>query len=227
MIFNKVTHVIFDMDGLLIESESVYDKIINDIGQMYGKTYTLDMKLKILGTPEQDTAKIAVREMDLPITPEEFLKIYKEKVAAELQNPVLMPGAKELVKHLHKNNIPIAVATSSSKAAFDIKTKNLQDVFKLFHHIVCGSSDPEVKHGKPAPDIFLVCASRFPDNPEPKNCLVFEDAPNGIRGAVTAGMQTVMVPAKEVTDELRKPATVVLNSLKEFKPEQFGLPAFE
>lgn len=58
-------------------------------------------------------------------------------------------------------------------------------------------------------------------------CLVFEDAPNGIRGALTAGMQTVMVPAKEVSDELRKPATVVLNSLKEFKPEQFGLPAFE
>lgn len=144
---------------------------------MYGKTYTLEMKIKILGTPEQDTAKIAVREMDLPITPEEFLTIYKGKVAVELQNPVLMPGAKELVKHLHKNNIPIAVATSSSKTAFDIKTKNLQEVFKLFHHIVCGSSDPDVKNGKPAPDIFLVCASRFPDTPEPKNVRTFLNNP--------------------------------------------------
>lgn len=105
--------------------------------------------------------------MGLPLSPEEFLVIYKKKVFQELQNPVLMPGAKELVKHLHKNEIPIAVATSSSQESMELKTKNHQDIFKLFHHIVCGSTDPEVKNGKPAPDIFLVCASRFPDKPHP------------------------------------------------------------
>uniref|UniRef100_V5G133 pseudouridine 5'-phosphatase n=1 Tax=Anoplophora glabripennis TaxID=217634 RepID=V5G133_ANOGL len=227
MLFKKVTHVMFDMDGLLIESESVYNKIMNDIAAVYGKEYTRDVRVKVLGTPEKDTARIAVTEMGLPISPEEFLIVYREKVYKELQNPVLMPGAKELVKHFYKNEIPIAVATSSSQDSMELKTKNHQDIFKLFHHIVCGSTDPEVKHGKPAPDIFLVCASRFPDKPHPSQCLVLEDAPNGVRGAIAAGMQAVMVPSSEVGKELRKQATLVLQSLNDFKPELFGLPARE
>ncbi|XP_019865548.2 pseudouridine-5'-phosphatase [Aethina tumida] len=227
MKYKQVTHVIFDMDGLLIESESIYDKIVSDIAAQYGKTYTKDAKLKVLGTPERDTAKIVVRELELPISEDEFLKVYKKKVQGELQHPPLMPGAKELVQSLHKLNIPIAVATSSSEDAMLMKTKNHQDVFKLFHHIVCGSTDPEVKHGKPAPDIFLVCASRFPDKPSPDQCIVFEDAPNGIHGAISAGMQAIMVPAPDIPEELRKQATQVLKSLKEFNPELYGLPKFE
>lgn len=227
MQFKKVTHVIFDMDGLLLESESIYDNIMDSIAKQYGKSYTEDCKLKVLGTPEGDTAKIVVRELGLPITPQEFLKTYKKKVLEELAHPLLLPGAKELVKHLYKNEIPIAVATSSSLEAMQLKTKDHEEMFKLFHHIVCGSTDPDVKNGKPAPDIFLVCASRFPDKPDPSNCLVFEDAPNGVRGAVSAGMQAVMVPAPYVPKELTKQATQVLNSLDNFRPELFGLPAFE
>lgn len=79
--------------------------------------------------------------------------------------PVL--GAERLVRHLHEHNIPIALATSSGTDSVEVKTKNHQEVFNLFHHKVMGSSDAEVKEGKPAPDIFLVAASRFPDKPSP------------------------------------------------------------
>lgn len=80
----------------------------------------------------------------------------------------LLKGAERLIKHLKQNNIPIAVATSSGADSVEVKTQKHQEVFDLFHHKVMGSSDAEVKEGKPAPDIFLVAASRFPDKPEPE-----------------------------------------------------------
>lgn len=83
-----------------------------------------------------------------------------------------MPGAEKLVKHLSKHNISIAVATSSAYQSMKLKTKHYPDLFKLFHHIVCGSTDPEVKNGKPAPDIFSVCASRFSDKPNPSRVTI-------------------------------------------------------
>lgn len=82
-------------------------------------------------------------------------------------------GVDRLVQHLHKNNVPFAIATSSSKKSFDVKTSKHRSLFSLFNHIVTGASDPEVKNGKPAPDIFLTCASRFLDKPNPNkvNCI--------------------------------------------------------
>lgn len=74
-------------------------------------------------------------------------------------------GVERLVRHLHKNNVPFAIATSSGKKSYDHKTSKHRSLFSLFNHVVNGGTDPEVKNGKPAPDIFLTCASRFPDKP--------------------------------------------------------------
>ncbi|XP_030757902.1 pseudouridine-5'-phosphatase-like [Sitophilus oryzae] len=227
MKFRKVTHVIFDMDGTILETESIYQRILGGIANDWGQEYSHEIQLKILGTPEQDTAKIFLKELQIPLSTEEFLDVYHKRMHEELQHPTFMPGAEKLIRHLSKHKVPIAIATSASKFSYELKVKNHQEVFQLFHHVVCGTSDPEVKNGKPAPDIFLICASRFPDKPNPNDILVLEDAPNGIKGASAAGMLSVLIPERGLAEEHRKQADLVLNSLEEFQPELFGLPPFD
>lgn len=130
------------------------------------------------------------------------------------------------MRHLHANKVPFALATSSGAEMVDLKTTHHRELFSLFNHRVCGSSDKEVKNGKPAPDIFLIAANRFSEPPAPENCLVFEDSPNGVTAGISAGMQVVMVPDPRLAKDRCAHATQVLKSLEDFKPEQFGLPPF-
>lgn len=201
--------------------------MVADIAQLYGKPYPHETRMRVLGTTEQLMAKIAVTDLDLPITPAEFQRLFKALCRKRFQDLDLMPGAERLLRHLHKNDVPIALGTSSSLEMAELKMTSHQELFDLFHHKVMGSTDPDVKNGKPAPDIFLVAGKRFPDKPKSEKCLVFEDAPNGVRAARLAGMQSVIVPADSTAPEMCKEATVMIKSLLNFKPEQFGLPPFD
>lgn len=129
------------------------------------------------------------------------------------------------MRHLHANNVPFALATSSSAEMMDLKITDHRELFDLFNHKVCGT-DKEVANGKPAPDIFLVAAKRFVKPPTTADCLVFEDSPNGVTAANSADMQVVMVPDPRLSPEKCSHATQVLQSLTDFKPEEFGLPPF-
>ncbi len=119
----------------------------------------------------------------------------------------------------------MAIGTGSSEEALKIKTSKFTKLFSSFTHVVT-SQDAEVERGKPAPDIYRVCASRFEDRPESSSCLVFEDAPNGLQSATAAGMPVVMVPGPWVPAEMTHGAKVVLPDLRDFSPESFGLPPF-
>lgn len=224
--FRPVSHVIFDMDGLLLDTEKIYESTMGSVVRGCGKEYLKEVRLAILGRKEQDAANIIVQRLNLPISSEEFCKRAKDEQSKLMGDARLMPGAERLLRHLHSSGIPIAVATSSGSESVKLKTSKHQELFKLFHHIVKGSSDPEVVNGKPAPDIFLVAAKRFPSPPQPEKCLVFEDAPNGVKAARSASMQVVMVPEAYIPDELKTEATLVIKSLLDFKPELFGLPPF-
>lgn len=224
--YSNVDHVIFDLDGILLGTEEIYVEIFSIILSKYDKIYTSEVREKVMGTVEKDSCAIIVKELNLPISPEELLAQQCQLQREMLPKTKLMPGAERLVRHLHKHGIPIAVGTSSSEESVTLKLTNHKELFSLFHHVVMGSSDPEVKRGKPNPDIFLTCASRFQDKPTPEKCLVFEDAPNGVKAAHAAGMQVVMVPDEYISEENKQLATLVLHSLEEFKPELFGLPQY-
>ncbi|XP_059051812.1 probable pseudouridine-5'-phosphatase isoform X3 [Achroia grisella] len=181
-----------------------------------------------MGRQSHESAQIVVSSLDLPISPEEFMEQCKEQYDLLFPESKLMPGAKRLIEHLHNNNVPIGLATSSNLENYELKVnKHHKELFTLFPYKTIGSSDPEVKRGKPHPDVFLVAASRFPDKPKPEQCLVFEDAPNGVKAARAAGMQVVLVPDPRIDKSKTVEATLVLKSLEDFKPEVFGLPPFD
>lgn len=180
-----------------------------------------------MGTTGQDSARTITSELNLGITPEEYIEELEQEYLKVFDNVPFMPGAEELVRHFHKHNIPIAIATSSKTHTFEMKTKHLKHIFNLFHHILICSDDPEVKRGKPAPDSYQVCVSRFDVKPvSMQNVLVFEDAPAGVQAGLSAGCQVVWVPDPVIPRHLAKP-TLTLNSLLEFRPELFGLPKFD
>lgn len=227
MAFPSVTHVIFDLDGTLLNTEYIYENAFHEICQSFGKEYPWDVRMKVMGAPEPRGAEICITELGLPTTIEHFLELLEKITKKEFGNLSLMPGAAELIRHLHESNVPFCLATSSGKAVAELKMSSHQKLFDLHHHKVMGSTDPEVKNGKPAPDIFFIAAERFPDQPNPSKCLVFEDSPNGVTAAIAAGMQCVMVPDKCIEEDKRKEATIVLESLEHFQPENFGLPPFK
>lgn len=224
--FTPVTHVLFDMDGLLLDTERLYTLATQELVSEYGKDYTWDIKVKCMGTKGDVGAKIIVDSLELPMSPQEYMDRINVIYNKYFPMAQLLPGAEKLVRHLHQHGVPIAIASGSSQFSYDLKTVNHKEFMSLFQHTILTSSDPEVKQGKPAPDVFLVCANRFPEKPAPAKCLVFEDAPNGVTAAVAAGMQVVMVPDARTDKELTKGATQVLSSLEDFKPEQFGLPPY-
>ncbi|XP_034099600.1 probable pseudouridine-5'-phosphatase isoform X1 [Drosophila sulfurigaster albostrigata] len=226
-VLRNVTHCIFDMDGLLLDTETLYTLAAQMVLDPYGKTYTFEAKQQLMGLQTRPMAEFMVKYYDLPISWEEYAKQQLENTRTLMGDAKLMPGAERLLRHLHANKVPFALATSSGAEMVELKTRKHRELFDLFNHRVCGSSDKEVKNGKPAPDIFLIAADRFADKPEPANCLVFEDSPNGVTAGESAGMQVIMVPDSRLSPDRCSHATQVLSSLEDFQPELFGLPPFK
>lgn len=206
---SEIHAVIFDMDGVLIDSEVLYRKFAFETFTDLGFTLTSELHSSTIGTPAPDGERL-VREAMGPTFPyEEFDEIWRGRVAAAMMDNVpLKPGVREILTLLGDLEIPTAVATSSSHEAANHHLQRA-DLMQHFSALVTGD---QVEHGKPHPEPFLLAAEQLEVDPE--TCLALEDSYNGIRSAHAAGMQAIMVPdLLKATPEMEALTIAILKDL--------------
>ena len=185
----NVIAVVFDMDGLLIDSERIALRVFEGTCEHFGMGNQFDLFVKILGT-NKATADIILDEC-LPsyVSKNDFVAHFEEGYSAETHHPVpLLKGVDNLLDYLDANNIPKAVATSSST---DNALKKLERS-GIRHRFATITGGDQIANGKPAPDIYLKAAATI--DADPLRCLALEDSPNGVKAALSANMHVVQIP---------------------------------
>ena len=212
-------NVIFDMDGVISDSEAVYLAGYLHAAELYGLPKD-DMRRAVdLATGVTDDQERRIMTETFGHLPQfDMDRTYKAcrdyfNNIVETGQMKLKPGAAEILKFLKDNDIPTGLASSSPRVMIE-KVLRPHDVLQYFDTVISGDM---VEHGKPDPEIFLKCAAQL-GIPESKysETFVIEDSHNGIRAAHAAGMQPVMVPDQlPATDEMRRLSAAVLPSLSD------------
>jgi len=215
-----ITSVIFDMDGVLLDTEKLYTQSTQQIVARFGKTFDWSVKADMIGRPALDSARHLVDALALPMAPEEYLAEREGILETLMPTAEPMPGARELTDWLRAAGVPHAVATSSASRIFGLKTTKHRAWFETFSVVVTGD-DPRIARGKPAPDIFLLAAAEL--GVAPAQCVVVEDAPSGVAAGRAAGMRVVAVPDPAMDRARYGEADVIVGSLHDVTRDVLGL----
>ena len=201
-------HVIFDLDGVLLDTEPLYTRATQAVIDEYGKVFDWAVKGDMIGKSSLEGARYLVQRLNLPISAEAYLARRAPLLDRMFPEVDELPGARAFVEALARRDVPMAVATSGERALTELKLTRHGAWFSAFRAIVHGD-DPRVGALKPAPDIFLVAASEL--DADPASCLVFEDSLAGVAAARAAGMQVVALPDPEMDASRYSDAYVVVS----------------
>ncbi len=206
--------VVFDMDGVLLDSEHVWDEVRVELARERGGHWHPGAQRDMMGMSSPEWSRYMHETIGLAEPPEEINRLVVERMLERYADgPPLLDGAVEAVARL-ASVWPLAIASSSNRELIDavLGSTPLGRWFRLT------VSSEEVAAGKPSPDVYLEAARRL--RIEPAHCAAIEDSHNGIRAAKAAGMRTLAIPNPRFPpgDEALAEADLVLASLHELTP---------
>lgn len=182
--------VIFDLDGLILDTEKLYQRFWREAAQVCGYEMTFETALALRSLDKTLARKLLCdtfgEGFDFDLVKQTRIKLmseYVDKYGVEAK-----PGVRELTEHLRRNNIKSAIATATNfERASDYLTR--AGVCDCFKTIVCAC---DLEHGKPFPDVYLYACEKL--GVTPQNCIALEDSPNGVKSAYAAGLKVICVP---------------------------------
>ncbi|MEU4513960.1 HAD family phosphatase [Nonomuraea wenchangensis] len=177
----------FDLDGVLVDSEPVWEEVRRAFVAEHGGTWQPDTQSRLMGMSTGEWAAY-LHELGVRLTPDEIARGVVDRMAARYRDEVpLMPGAVEAVRRLAAERT-LGLASSSPRRLIDV----VLDAAGLTDCFAATVSTEEVERGKPAPDGYLEAARRM--GVDPRGCVAVEDSSNGLRSAHAAGMRVIAVP---------------------------------
>lgn len=208
--------VVFDMDGVLVDTEQVWDEVRAQLTREWGGRYTAEAQRAMMGMSSPEWSRYLHDVVGLTPTPDEInrevVRRMLDRYREELQ---LVPGAVEAVLRLQGAGLRLGIASSSNRPLIDavLESAGLADAFSTT------VSSEEVERGKPAPDVYLEAARRLGVAPE--SCVAVEDSENGIRAAHAAGMRVLALPNPHYppSPDVLATADVVLDTLDDLTVE--------
>ena len=206
----EIVAVVFDMDGVLVDTEHLWDEVREELTGEWGGRYTPEAQEAMMGMSSHEWSRYLHETVGLRESPETInAEVVRRMLARyEIELPVV-PGAGEAVRRLADDGYRLAVASSSNRELIDAVLRRLE-LAALFEATV---SSEEVDRGKPAPDVYLEAARRL-DVPASR-CAAVEDSASGIRAAREAGMRVIAYPNRHYPPaaDVLASADVVIDSL--------------
>ena len=208
--------VVFDLDGVLVDTESVWAEVREQLALESGGRWTASSQRDMMGMSSPEWSRYMHDELGVPLPPATISKQVVEGLESRLREHVpLLPCARETVAALAAS-WPLAIASSANRPVIDLVLE-LTGLDAFFQATI---SSEEVPRGKPAPDVYLEAARRL--RADPTSCAAIEDSANGLRAAAAAGMRVIAIPNREFPPdpEALGLADEVLGSLAELGPDQ-------
>lgn len=209
-------NVIFDMDGLLIDSEPTWKRVEQQaLQQALGLELSLTELKRFTGRATRDFVRlIAQHHPELNVDQPALMQLILDMMAEQIVDAPVLPGALDLINHLTEQSIPMAIASSTPRRLIESVVERHQFPIDII------TSGAEVKASKPHPEVFLQAAERL--GADPFECWVFEDSLNGVIAARAASMRVVAVPVSDyqpiahfsIADRLDANLSVTLEAIK-------------